>query len=193
MNPPGHHPDAKDFVAVNARGAPYNRLRVLQHLFYKLRVTDTYAWGKEVFSPFSGLVLKAENTAPDRIYLNLVCDLVKGLVLARRLRNKDIDYFLGNYVVIESEGGVLAVFAHLQQGSVTVSEGQNVRTGELIGKVGNSGNTIQPHLHFQLMREYDLRRATPVPFVFDSCEVIKNGAWEMINSELPGNYEKFRV
>ncbi|VAX34984.1 hypothetical protein MNBD_UNCLBAC01-251 [hydrothermal vent metagenome] len=193
MNPPGHHPDAKDFVAVNDKGTPYDWFKILRHLVYKLSVTETYAWEKEVFSPFEGVVLKVENTMPDRSGLNLFRDLFKGLVLAPRNGKSDIGYFLGNYVVIESPEGILALFAHLRQGSIVVGEGDNIEGCELLGQVGNSGNTIQPHLHFQLMKERDLSQATPIPFVLESCQVINNGVWRSESSKLPRNYERFRV
>jgi len=193
MNPPGHHPDAKDFVAVNNKGAPYARIKILRHIFYKLSVTETYAWEKEIFSPFEGKVIKVANNAQDRIHLNLVIDLIKGLFLAPRNHKNDIGYFLGNYVVMESKKGVLALFAHLRQGSVLVSEGQNLDAGELIGQVGNSGNTIQPHLHFQLMKDHNLSQAVPVQFVFRTCQINNNGVWEQVSSKLPSNYEKFRI
>ena len=193
MNPPGHHPNAKDFVAINNNGTPYDSTNFLRHLFYKLAVTETYAWEKEIFSPFEGKVIKVENTVKDRIDLNILRDLIKSLFLVPRNKQNDIGYFLGNYVVIESKEGILALFAHLRQGSVVVSEGNSVVTGEQIGQVGNSGNTIQPHLHFQLMKEHDISQAIPVPFVFESCKIISNGAWESLCSILPSNYEKFRV
>jgi hypothetical protein len=193
MNPPGHHPNAKDFVAVNSKGAPYARLKLLRHLVYKLDVMETYAWEKEIFSPFDGKVVKVEHNASDRIDLNLFRDLFKGLVLARRNRKNDIGYFLGNYVVLVSREGIYALFAHIRQGSVVVHEGENVAAGQLIGQVGNSGNTIQPHLHFQLMQEHDVSRAIPLPFVFESCQIINDGVWESFSSKLPGNYAKFRV
>lgn len=193
MNPPGHHPDAKDFVAVNDKGTPYDRFKILRHLVYKLSVTETFSWEKKVFSPFEGIVRKAENTVPDRSELNLFLDLFKGLVLAPRNGANDIGYFLGNYVVIESNEGVLALFAHLRQGSVVVSVGDSIEAGELLGQVGNSGNTLQPHLHFQLMKESDLFQAIPIPFVLESCQVINNGAWRYESSKLPRNYERFRV
>jgi len=94
---------------------------------------------------------------------------------------------------MESKEGILALFAHLRQDSVIVSEGQNLDVGELIGQVGNSGNTIQPHLHFQLMKDYDLSRAIPVQFVFRAYQVSNNGAWEPLSSKFPSNFEKFRI
>ena len=193
MNPPGHHPDAKDFVAVNEKNAPYKRIKFISHLFFKLSVTQTHAWGKEIFSPFEGTVIKIENTSQDRMDLNIFRDLFNGLIIAPRNGKNDIKYFLGNYVVLKSKEGIYALLAHLRKGSVAVSEGMKVSAGELIAKVGNSGNTIQPHLHFQLMKENDISRAIPIPFVFESCQVINDGAWEPLGTTLPRNYQRFRV
>jgi murein DD-endopeptidase MepM/ murein hydrolase activator NlpD len=167
--------------------------KILCHLFYKLNVISTFAWAKEVFSPFDGVVVKTENKAKDRVNLNLFRDLIVGLVLAPINSENDIRYFLGNYVVLESKKGVLALFAHLRQGSVIVSEGESVTAGELIGQIGNSGNTIQPHLHFQLMKETDLFNAVPIPFVFEAYQISNKGAWESKTSELPSNFKKFRI
>jgi len=95
--------------------------------------------------------------------------------------------------VLESEEGGFALCAHLRQESVVVSKGMKVVAGELIAKIGNSGNTIQPHLHFQVMTENDLPRAIPVPFVFESGQIGSNEAGESVNSTLARNYQKFRV
>ena len=42
------------------------------------------------------------------------------------------------------------LLAHLQQGSLAVTAGQQVRRGEPLARVGNSGNTSEPHLHLQI-------------------------------------------
>jgi len=71
---------------------------------------------------------------------------------------------LGNHVVIEVAPGVHALVAHLRRGSVTVRPGERVRAGEQIATCGNSGNSTEPHVHFQLM---DLARpalAAGLPF-----------------------------
>ena len=189
MNPPGHHPDAKDFVAVDNNGFPYHQFNLVLHLFYRLKVENTYAWNKEVFSPFNGIVVEVSNNVNDRSNLNLFRDLIKGLVLAPRNRNKGMSYFLGNYIIIESTDGIFALLAHLKKGSVLVKKGQNVETSELIAQVGNSGNTIQPHLHFQLMTENDPSKSVPIPFILKTCHLNKQR--NMVR--LPNNYEPFKV
>jgi len=63
-----------------------------------------------------------------------------------------LDQLIGNNVILDLGNGVFAVYAHMKQGSATVKAGDRVKKGQVIGRLGNSGNTEQPHLHFQLMR-----------------------------------------
>lgn len=56
---------------------------------------------------------------------------------------------LGNFVVIRHDDWLYSIYGHLKQNSVTVKMGQNVRQGEKIAEVGNTGNSTQSHLHFQ--------------------------------------------
>lgn len=56
----------------------------------------------------------------------------------------------GNHVVLDLGGGRYALYAHLKPGSVQVYEGQSVRRGQVLGLVGTSGNSSEPHLHFQI-------------------------------------------
>lgn len=189
MNPPGHHPDAKDFVAVNIKGMPYHPFNLIVHIFYRLKVENTFAWGKEVFSPFDGKVIKVSNKQNDRYNLNLLRDLIKGLVFAPGYKNRGIDYFLGNYIIIESAEGIFTLLAHLKKGSISVEEGQHVKSGDSIARVGNSGNTIQPHLHFQLMRENEPENSIPIPFSLESYRLNN----QRTITGLPDNYKSFNV
>lgn len=56
----------------------------------------------------------------------------------------------GNYVIIQHVDGNHTLYAHLAQGSITVNVGDSVKQGQVIGKVGNSGNSTGPHLHFEV-------------------------------------------
>lgn len=62
----------------------------------------------------------------------------------------------GNHVLLEIAPSRYALYAHMKQNSTVVEEAQSVRTGEALGECGNSGNTSQPHLHFQIQSELDL-------------------------------------
>ncbi len=193
MNPPGHHPNAKDFVAVNSSGLPYRLVKIFQHLFLHLNVASTLAWKQKVYSPFSGTVIDIENKQEDREKLNLLKDLFIGLIQAKKYQNKDATYFLGNFVIIESSEGIYALLAHLKKNSILVEVGQFIDAGETIGWVGNSGNTIQPHLHFHLMRENDPRYSIPVPFLLANYEITTSGKKKIFHQSLPSNFKTFNV
>jgi hypothetical protein len=76
-------------------------------------------------------------------------------------------FILGNHVVIDMGDGVYAAYAHLRRGSVLVEKGQRVTVGEQIAECGNSGNSSEPHLHFQLMDHRSVLVAAGFPFTFN--------------------------
>jgi len=65
-------------------------------------------------------------------------------------------------------GGYFAFYAHLQKNSVTVRVGDQVKKGTVLGKLGNSGNTSGPHLHFHIMTGPSVLGSNGVPYVIDT-------------------------
>ena len=57
----------------------------------------------------------------------------------------------GNFVVLDIGNGAFVLFAHMQPGSVTVKAGDKVKRGQVLGRVGNTGNSQAPHLHLHVM------------------------------------------
>lgn len=82
---------------------------------------------------------------------------------------------LGNHVILDLGDGVHAAYAHLKRGSVVVREGDRVTAGQRIGACGNSGNSSEPHLHFQLMDHPEPELAHGVPFRWTGVGVPANG------------------
>ncbi len=76
----------------------------------------------------------------------------------------------GNSVVLDLGNGVFAMYAHLIPGSLEVSEGDRVKRGQILGLLGNSGNSDAPHLHFQLMDSPLPLAANGIPHVISSFE-----------------------
>jgi len=62
---------------------------------------------------------------------------------------------------------VYAAIVHLQTGPIHASVGQNVKKGEIIGRVGHSGNSFAPDLYFQLMDSNDIFNANGLPCAFN--------------------------
>jgi hypothetical protein len=77
----------------------------------------------------------------------------------------------GNHVVLDLGNGVFAFYAHLQKESVTVASGDRVRRGQVLAKLGNTGNTSGPHLHFHLMEGPSVLGSNGIPYVFDSFDL----------------------
>lgn len=77
----------------------------------------------------------------------------------------------GNQVIVQIRPDTWAIYAHLQPGSITVAVGDKVVVGQTLARVGNSGNSIAPHLHFGLLDGPDPRTANSLPFVVDHYTV----------------------
>jgi Peptidase family M23 len=75
--------------------------------------------------------------------------------------------FAGNWVSIRIGPRRYLLYAHMVPGSVRVRPGQQVRRGQVIGLLGNSGNTSTPHLHFQVSDRPGFAPVDSLPYVFD--------------------------
>ncbi|WP_336923327.1 M23 family metallopeptidase [Streptomyces sp. JWR5-1] len=75
-------------------------------------------------------------------------------------------FLVGNHVVVDLGDGVYALAAHLRRGSAAVAVGDRVGVGDVLGRCGNSGNSSEPHVHFQLMTGPDFRHAFGHPFAW---------------------------
>ena len=114
---------ALDIVGLNAIG---NRAA----LFGDSRELENYViYGSGVFSPCAGRISAVVNNLPDLVP-----------------PDRDTENPAGNHVLVDC-GEFEVLLAHLQQGSVTVTSNDQVAAGDYLGKVGNSGNTTEPHLH----------------------------------------------
>ncbi|HEU4527061.1 MAG TPA: M23 family metallopeptidase, partial [Actinomycetota bacterium] len=97
----------------------------------------------------------------------------------------------GNHVIVSS-GPTFALFAHLAPGSSMVREGQGVRAGDVLGRVGHTGNSTLPHLHFQLMDSADPLQAGGVPCAFTTYEAERAGRWVRVERGIPRWRERIR-
>ena len=91
----------------------------------------------------------------------------------------------GNYVHIKHPNEEYSFYAHFIPHSVTIRKGDKVKQGQVIGKVGNSGNSTSPHLHFQLADGQDhlIARGLPCSFTnLRNCEGKKISFVERSNS-----------
>jgi murein DD-endopeptidase MepM/ murein hydrolase activator NlpD len=101
---------------------------------------DYYAYGQPVLAPADGEVVVVVNDLPE------VLPQVE----------TDEEHPAGNHVVIRVAENEYLFIAHMQPGSIQVSVGDTVQAGQMIGLVGNSGNTSEPHIHIHLQDMPDL-------------------------------------
>lgn len=137
---------AADIVAINPLGYRADGLAP-----EKLKLFVIY--GAAVVSPCTGVVVTTRDDLPDLIP-----------------PETDPDNARGNHVIIDC-GEFNVELAHLRPGSVAVAAGSRVATGDLIGKVGNSGNTTEPHLH---MHAVDPAAGVGSPMSFAGRTPVRN-------------------
>lgn len=118
------------------------------------QITDLQEYktfGEPLYSPVDGVIVATENSLPDQ-----------------QIGATDRENLAGNYIIIKTEADIFVLLAHLQNNSVLVAEGDSVKVGQEIAKIGNSGNTSQPHLHIQAMTNMDFMdpNSQPVPMSF---------------------------
>jgi murein DD-endopeptidase MepM/ murein hydrolase activator NlpD len=77
----------------------------------------------------------------------------------------------GNSLVLDLGGERYALYAHLERGSIRVRVGDKVRKGQVIALVGNSGNTLAPHLHFHVMDSSSPLGSNGLPYAIDRFRV----------------------
>ena len=77
----------------------------------------------------------------------------------------------GNYIILDLGNSMYAEYAHLKPGSILVKKGDKVRKGQLLAKVGSSGNSTVPHLHFGINRDVPAN-GQPIPFVFNTYKYL---------------------
>jgi murein DD-endopeptidase MepM/ murein hydrolase activator NlpD len=123
------------------------------------RNEEWFGYGAEVTSAAPGTVIFTRDGQPDGTPMSLP-SVLNGPGAAG-----------GNQVIVQIAPGVWAFYAHLQPGSVAVEVGDQVVTGQLIGTLGNSGNSIGPHLHFGLIDGPDPMTASSVPMVLDRYDL----------------------
>lgn len=110
-------------------------------------------YGSTVVSPCRGAVIATGDDLPD-------------LIPPRA----DPENAIGNHVIIDC-GGFDVELAHLMRGSVVVKTGDQVAEGDTLGKVGNSGNTTEPHLHIHAV---DPQTGRGLPMSFDGSAPVRN-------------------
>lgn len=136
-----------------------------------------YAYGAAVLAVADGTVVFAKDGIPENVPAH------------ERFRPAiplGLETLAGNTITLEVGGGQFAHYMHLQPGSLRVNAGERVRRGDIVACVGNSGDSREPHLHFEVTNSRRLLVGEGVPYVIDRYRVQSaEGTWQTRNHELP--------
>ncbi|RYD57137.1 MAG: M23 family metallopeptidase [Sphingobacteriales bacterium] len=150
---------AMDITKVNVEGA-----------FYKGeggKVEDFYTTNQPIYAPASGTVVRVTDSFENSTVMS-----------EEKVKTNPA----GNHVVIEIAKDRYVFLAHLNRGSIVVKEGDHIKSGDLVGKAGNSGNTSWPHLHMHIqdIPVIDNRNAIAYPYRFATIERKRWFGWAKV-------------
>jgi hypothetical protein len=122
-------------------------------------------YGREILAPAAGTVVYTRNDVPTNPHPG-----EEPSDSWYRALHDPVMAYAGNCVIVDHGNSEHSVMMHMQPGSVTVTVGDRVATGQVIGRLGNSGDAFGPHLHYQLQSGPQLFRDEPLPFRFQNID-----------------------
>ncbi|MDR1687723.1 MAG: M23 family metallopeptidase [Clostridiales bacterium] len=143
---------AYDFIMLDENGKSFSGNGV--------SVSDYYCYGKKILAPADGVVVKVKDNCKD------------SKIMGNGKTDPLIKDIRGNYVLIRHAEKEYTLLAHLMPGSIAVSAGQSVKREQPVAMCGNSGNTSEPHLHFQIQNGKNFFVSAGLPIHFQNIKAI---------------------
>jgi murein DD-endopeptidase len=142
-----------------------------------------YAYGSDALAVADGVVTEVKDGIPQ----NIPGENSRAVPIT-------LETVGGNHVILDIGGGNYAFYAHLQPGSLRVKLGDKVRRGQVLGLVGNSGNSTEPHLHFHIENASSPLGAEGLPYALPSFEVVGRGEeWKPADAKGPAEVHKNEI
>jgi len=122
-----------------------------------------YGYGEKVYAVSDGVIVDIKDDIPDNV------PQADGRIIpAIPITDETV---AGNVITLKVKEGYYVFYAHLQPGSITVNVGDEIRAGQVLGLLGNSGNSVGAHLHFHIGNSDSLNDSEGVPFVFKKFSI----------------------
>ena len=144
------------------------------HVGDRLKNESYYAEGKDAIAVADGVVAATKDSIPENVPGGRAVPIT-------------LETVGGNFVILDIGGGRYAFYAHLKPGSLRVKVGDRVRRGQVVGLVGNSGNSTAPHLHFHDMDGTSPLGAQGLPYAIERFELL--GRCRVFFSQCSGSPE----
>jgi murein DD-endopeptidase MepM/ murein hydrolase activator NlpD len=152
---------AFDFIIRDEKGKSY-RTNGLEN-------EDYYAFGKDIIAPCKAEVVMVVDGIPDN-----------------KPGEMNPVFVPGNTVVLKTENEEFLYFAHFKKHSIKVKEGQMLELGDVLGQCGNSGNSSEPHLHFHMQNDMQMKNAVGMKVYF--AEVYVDGVLKKTYSPVKNDH-----
>lgn len=146
-----------DLVIVNEQGVMYRGAPKNSDDWYRRQPNDNeayFAFGQPVYAAGAGRVADVHDGEADNRRVNPI-DFAERETAGG-----------GNYVAIDHLNGEFSWFGHMKQGSIKVKLGQSVKQGEIVGLIGASGDSLFPHLHYELRTGPGIKGVEGLPSYF---------------------------
>ena len=142
-----------------------------------LKNDSYYAYGQDVLAVADGTVIAARDGIPENVPRH------DGFRPAVPL---SMDTLAGNSITLAIADDQFAHYMHLQPGSLQVKAGDRVRRGQVLARIGNSGDSREPHLHFEVTTSSTLLAGEGVPYLIDHFQLrTADDSWQARTRELP--------
>lgn len=186
---------AFDFLQIDweDKRKPFHSLSQFRYLLFGIPLNRCYCWGQNIYAPCDGEIVIVEDGHSERKIAHWLVDsiiAVKNSLFFNERKDK-FSKIAGNYIVMKYIDGY-AAFAHLQKNSINISVNEKVKKGDFLGKVGHSGNSTSPHLHFQLMDSSNFVNSHGIPCVFEKYDIYQDGIWETVYNQIPSENDRIR-
>jgi Peptidase family M23 len=135
-----------------------------------------HAYGKPVLAVADGTVVTARDGLPDN---------VPGHEEFSPAIPMTPDTIAGNTITLALGKGQFAYYLHLQPGSLRVKAGDRVNRGQVLARIGGSGDAREPHLHFQITTSPKMLAGEGLPYLIDRYRVKSGDDWQIRRRELP--------
>jgi hypothetical protein len=172
----GHHRYAFDLAAVDGPAGGYFTKSPMKMLLSGASVEESHSWAQPVHAPADAIVTDLYNDAAD---LHSMRATGLRLVRGRGRHDGDLRELAGNFLLLKCRT-VFVLLAHLRHGSIRVSKGDTVARGDTVAEVGNSGSSLAPHLHMQVVDRPEPLRAATLGFLVNDYERWNGHQWQPV-------------
>jgi hypothetical protein len=126
----------------------------------KSKNSSYHAWDQEIHAVTDGKIVEVKDGIPENVPNS-------GKIAVPIT----YDTLAGNYIIQELSDGHFAAYAHLRPGTLKVKAGDSVRAGDVLAHLGNTGNSTEPHLHFQVCDAPSFTASEGMPFAIDKFTI----------------------